>query len=401
VQTSVFRTADFRALAACVCLNSIAMMAETVTLGWLALELTNSPFLVGVAMAMRMLPLFFVGVPAGVLADRFPRHRLLMLTGAGQAATSALLGTLAVLGVVRLSHVLLLTLTAGVFRGFEHAARQSYTHDVVGARALLNGLAILGVGMRFGWLLGSLGAGAMIAHRGSGAAYVAVAVAYLAGSAALLRASAAARVAAPTGASLWRSVTSVLGAMRTNPTLLVLMTLTAGAEVLGFSHQALLPSLARDVLYVGPEGLGALNAARSAGGVLALVGASARSSSLGGGAVFVAVLVTFGISLVGLALAPHVVQLAGVMVVLVLVNAAGALADLLAQSLLQLGVPSHLRGRAGGAWVVAIGLAPLGQLQIGALASLFGVSIAFGVSGVALATLAVGTALLFPRLRRL
>src|SRR5690242_11257115 len=189
------------------------MMAETVTLGWLALELTNSPFLVGVAMATRMLPLFFVGVPAGVLADRFPRHRLLMLTGAGQAATSALLGTLALLGVVRLSHVLLLTLTAGVFRGFEHAARQSYTHDVVGARALLNGLAILGVGMRFGWLLGSLGAGAMIAHRGSGAAYVAVAVAYLAGSAALLRASASARVAAPTGASLWRSVTSVLGAM--------------------------------------------------------------------------------------------------------------------------------------------------------------------------------------------
>ena len=43
-------------------------------------ELTNSPFMVGVAMGMRMLPLFFAGVPAGALADRFPRHRLLMLT---------------------------------------------------------------------------------------------------------------------------------------------------------------------------------------------------------------------------------------------------------------------------------------------------------------------------------
>ena len=68
----------------------------------------------------------------------------------------------------------------------------------------------------------------------------------------------------------------------------------------------------------------------------------------------------------------------GVWTVLVAVNAAGALADLLAQSLLQLSVRTHLRGRAGGAWVVAIGLAPLGQLQIGALASLVGVSIAFG-----------------------
>jgi hypothetical protein len=59
------------------------------------------------------------------------------------------------------------------------------------------------------------------------------------------------------------------------------------------------------------------------------------------------------------------------------------------------------RWRAGGAWVVAIGLAPLGQLQIGALASLVGVSIAFGASGLALVLLAGSTALLVPRVRRL
>ncbi len=64
-------------------------------------------------------------------------------------------------------------------------------------------------------------------------------------------------------------------------------------------------------------------------------------------------------------------------------------------------MPDHLRGRAGGAWVVAIGLAPLGQLQIGALASLVGVSIAFGASGLALVLLAGSTALLVPRVRRL
>jgi len=401
LETSLFRVADFRALAACAFLNSIGMMAETVTLGWLALELTNSPFLVGVAMAARMLPLFFVGVPAGVLADRFPRHRLLMLTGAGQAATSATLGILTQVGVVTLGHLLLVTLAAGVFRGLEHAARQSYTHDVVGAGALVNGFAILGVGMRFGWFLGSLGAGAVIAHRGSGAAYLAVAIAYLAGSAALLWTSAPARPRPAATASVWRSVTAFVGVVRTNPTVLVLMTLTAGAEILGFSHQALLPSLARDVLHVGPEGLGTLNAARSAGGVMALIAASARSSTLGGGGPFIAALVIFGASLLGLGVAPHVVDLAGVVVVLVVVNAAGALADLLAQSLLQLSVPGNLRGRAGGAWVVAIGLAPLGQLQIGALASLFGVSAALGASGLALLALAVVAAALFPGVRRL
>jgi hypothetical protein len=176
------------------------------------------------------------------------------------------------------------------------------------------------------------------------------------------------------------------------------MLLTAGAEILGFSHQALLPSLARDVLRAGPEGLGMLNAARSAGGILGLAAASARPA---GGAFFVGVLVAFGAGLVVLAVAPSVVGFTGVVLVIVAVNAAGALADLLAQTLLQLSAPAHLRGRAGGAWVVAIGLAPLGQLQIGALASLFGVGVGFGASGLALVALAGLTALLFPRLRRL
>ena len=375
------------------------MMGEVVVLGWLTLELTDSPFLVGVAMGMRMLPLFFVGVPAGALADRFPRHRLLMLTGAGQALTAATLGAFTLSGTLGLGHLLVLTLAAGVLRGIEHAARQSYTHDVVGAGALMNGLAVLGVGVRAGWLVGSLGVGAVIAHFGSGVAYLAVALGFLGGALALLPAAAPSRARAAAAGSLWQGVLDFLVALGRDRTLLLLMMLTAGAEILGFAHQALLPSLARDVLHTGPEGLGALNAARAVGGILGLAAAFARGSA-GGGAFFLAVLMTFGASLIMLGAAPHLVGFVGVLVVLTVVNAAGALADLLAQSLLQLSVPGHLRGRAGGAWVVAIGLAPLGQLQIGALASLFGVSIALGTSGLALAMLAGTTALLFPRVRR-
>jgi MFS family permease len=374
------------------------MMGETVVLGWLTLELTDSPLMVGAALGVRMLPLFFVGVPAGALADRFPRRHLLMLTGLGQAGTTAALGIVVLAGTVSLAQVMLLTLTAGVLRGIEHAARQSYTHDVVGPAALVNGLAVLGVAMRAGWLVGSLAVGALIAQLGSGAAYLAVSLGFLGGALALVPAAVPPRPRATVSASLWRSATDFLVAVGRDRTLLVLMMLTAGAEILGFAHQALLPSLARDVLHTGPEGLGALSAARSVGGILGLAAASTVGAA--GGARFVSVLLAFGAGLVALGAAPHVVGFAGVLVVLTLVNAAGALADLLAQSLLQLGVPSELRGRAGGAWVVAIGLAPLGQLQIGALASLFGVSIALGTSGVALAILAGGTALLFPRVRR-
>jgi len=380
-------------------IGSIGMMGEVVVLGWLALELTNSPFLVGLAMGARALPLFFVGVPAGVLADRLPRHRLLMATSGGQALTTAAIGALTLAGLVSLPWLLLLTLGSGVLRALEHASRQSYAHDVVGARALLSGLALLGLAMRAGWLVGSLGAGAAIARFGPGAAYLAVALCHLAGAATLFGATARERTGPAEDASLWRGMVEFVLLVRRDGVLLGLMALTAGAEVLGFSHQALLPSLARDVLRSGPEGLGVLNAARAVGGIIGLA-ASMQGRAQSGGALFLLVLGAFGVSLVGLGAAPYVVGFAGVVVVLIAANAAGALADLLAQSLLQLRVPEHLRGRAGGAWVVAIGLAPLGQLQIGALASLLGVSAALGASGLALTALAGATALWLPRVRR-
>jgi transmembrane secretion effector len=398
---SLLRLRNFRCLGTATLLNSAGMMGETVVLGWLTLELTNSPFLVGVAMGARSIPLFFVGIPAGALADRLPRHRLLMATAAGQALTAAILGLLTLFELVSLPAILLLTFAAGTIRGIEQAARQSYTHDVAGAAELMNGLAVLGVAMRAGWLLGSLGTGWVIAHLGSGAAYLSVGAGYLAGAVALLRASAPVGTSARAAGSVWNDIVDFVAAIGRDRALLALMLLTSGAEILGFSHQALLPSLARDVLRVGPEGLGALNAARSIGGILGLLAVSMRRPVGSGGTLFLTVLAFFGASLIVLGLAPHFVGLAGVVVVLILANAAGALADLLAQSLMQLGVPARLRGRAGGAWVVAIGLGPLGQLQIGALASLFGVSLALGASGLGLVALASTAAFVFPRLRRL
>jgi MFS family permease len=385
-------------------LSSVGMMGEMVVLGWLALELTNSPFLVGLAMSARALPLFFVGAPAGVLADRVPRHQLLVATGVGQALSTAALGSITLAGHVSFTHLFVFTLASGVLRGVEHAARQSYTHDVAGAEGLVRGLAIQGLAMRCGWFAGSLGAGGVIANLGPGPAYIGVGIAYLVGTLPLVGASPPVRTAPPERESLWRAVAEFVDGVRKDRTLFVIMVLTAGAEVLGFSHQAVLPSLARDVLHTGPEGLGVLNGARSVGGFFGLVASMSGSGhrvGQAGGALFLAILVTFGASVIALGVSPYAVGFAGVVMVLLVANAAGAIADLLAQSLLQRSVPAHLRGRAGGAWVVAIGLAPLGQLQIGGLASLVGVSAALGASGLALVGLVAATAFAYPRLRRL
>jgi MFS family permease len=199
-----------------------------------------------------------------------------------------------------------------------------------------------------------------------------------------------------TAGSVWEGLTGFLAAARAEPRLPLFMALTAAGEVLGFSHQAVLPSLARDVLRVGPEGLGAMTAARQVGGIIGVLGVG-RLSQMGGlPTLFVGVLGVFGAGVAGLGLAP---SYGAVLLLLLLVNTVGALSDILGQSLMQQSVPAALRGRASGAWVVAIGVGPVGQLQIGALVSWLGVAAALGMSGAALVVVAVAARVLITRVR--
>jgi MFS family permease len=395
---SLLRRRDVRLLSLGSLFESVGMVGEQVVLGWLTLELTNSPLAVGLALGLRMAPMLVAGLPAGAVADRSDRVRLLRLAGLGMGGASAVLGVLTLTGVVALWQVLIVTVASGCVRTLYQTARQSYTHDLVGPGELVHAVALLGVAMRLGGLAGSLLTGALTARLGPGAGYLGVAAGFLAGSLAFCWTPAAGRPAATARESAWAGFVDFVRALRRDRALPGLIALTAAAEVLGFSHQALLPSLARDVLQVGAAGLGVMTAARSVGGILGIAAIAALSQAGRTGSLFLGVLMVFGVSLVVLGFASSFLW---VVLLLVLVNSMGSVSDVLSQSLIQLRAPRGQRGLAGGAWVVAIGTAPLGQLQIGALASLFGVSAALGVHGLALLVLAAAGALWFPRLRRL
>ena len=108
-ETALLRLPGFPRFACSAMLNTVAFAGEQVVLGWLVLDLTNSPLWVGVALALRMAPLLVVGLPAGVLADR--GDRLVLLRGANTTMALALtaVGTLAVLGRATIGLVLALT----------------------------------------------------------------------------------------------------------------------------------------------------------------------------------------------------------------------------------------------------------------------------------------------------
>ena len=178
----------------------------------------------------------------------------------------------------------------------------------------------------------------------------------------------------------------------------MLVVVTASVEVFGFSFIAALPELAAANFQVGAEGLGMMHAARAAGGILA----GLTLASVGGfqrrGTVYLAAIYAFGGSLLLLAASGQLIlALASIILVAVLATTS----DVLTQSLIQLSVPDRLRGRATGAWVLAVGSSPLGYLEVGALAVLLGVGGALLINGVLLIGIAVLTTILAPRLRRL
>jgi MFS family permease len=395
-EPALLRLPGFPRFACSALLNTITFAGEQVVLGWLVLDVTNSPILVGLALALRMAPLLLVGLPAGVLADRGDRLGLLRGANAAMALAMTLLGALIALGQASVGLILAVTFLVGCARALQQVTQQAHAHDLVGAGRLTEALGALGIAMRVGGLTGSLLTGALIGTLGPGAAYLAAASASLL-AALILPAHSPLGARLPTTAgSILEGLSGFLAAARAERRLPLYMALTAAGEVLGFSHQAVLPSLARDVLQVGPEGLGVMSAARQAGGILGML-AVGRLSQMGSGtSLFIGVLGAFGAGVAALGLASGY---GTVLLLLLLINVVGSVSDVLGQTLMQQVVPPGLRGRASGAWVVAIGVGPVGQLQIGALVSWVGVAAALGLSGTALVVIAAGTAFTVARSR--
>jgi MFS family permease len=394
------RFPDFRALWLSAVSSGSAFTGERIVVGWFLLEETDSPFSVGLGLALSMIPNLLLGVPAGVLADRFDRRLLMRLSGFSAGLNVGVLAVLGLAGLLEVWQVLLLSFAGGCLRTLGGPARQTYAFDIVGSAHVVNAMALLNLGQRFGAIVGSLAAGAVLATLGVGAAFLTIAVAYaLSGAAALLAHSRG--QSAPAANPLqpfWRGFSDYAGEFKGNRTLALLVLLTASVEVLGFSFQALLPSIARDRLDAGASGLGFLNAMTAAGGLASIAFVTLRGDIEHRGLVFLFVLQAFGLALIVLGQGGTMLLAGGACL---LVASLAALSDLLTQSLVQAAVPNELRGRAMGSWALAIGIGPLGTLQIGALAAALGITVALTANGLVLLALGVASLALSKRLRSL
>ena len=369
-----------------------------VVLGWFVLELTDSALMVALAMALRMLPNLLVGIPAGAIADAMDRRRLLQVLSLAKVVPAAAIGMLIAFDSAELWELLALTIVGGGLTTFYQTAKASFVYDIVGPELAVQGLTMINLARRLGGVVGPIAAGIITERLGADVAFFVLAGIHVLTAATMLLVRSRGQAAPLRGRSAWESLQGFATEIRSNRALLALGISTASLEVLGFSHMVILPSLARDVMGLGAEGLGLMSGIRSLGGVVGIVLLAAHPGVKRKGLLYLGAIFLFGGCLVSLGFAPNILL---VLLILAVVNAAMALTDILSQSLMQLSVPNELRGRAMGSWVLAIGMGPLGSLQMGALASLAGVAFALSFNGVGLMALAFALGVFIPRMRRM
>lgn len=398
IQLPALRNPDYRRLWCGAAFNQQGMSGEHVVLGALVFQITESTGWIGVIMAIYFLPLFFFGMLSGAVADWMDRRTLLRRTELAFIALQLGFAALLFVGIDDLWLIVGFALMTGSLRALHQPVRVSYAYDIVGGDQVVSGLGLLNLSARSGQLIGALLVGLVMKNYGAPAALAVIAGGHLVALAAFARLRSAGEAAVKTRAPIAENLREYASELRSNSILLMLVLITAAVEVFGFSFATALPELATVRLNLGEDGLGYLHAARAAGGIVAGLAMSFMGQLQRRGFAYLLVIFAFGASILLLSVEG---ALLFTVVAVALVALLATASDVLTQSMMQLSVANELRGRAMGVWVLAVGIAPVGHLQMGALSEAIGLSNALAVNGAVLVLVGLIVAVAAPRLRQL
>ncbi len=371
-----------------------------VATSWLVYRLTGSALLLGLVAFAGQVPTFVLSPFAGVLIDRWNRHRIIVVTQIVAMVQSALLAAFALSGTITVAHVFALAILQGLVNAFDMPARQSFVVEMVESREdLPNAIALNSSLVNSARLIGPSLGGVLIAAFGEGWCFAIDAVSYIAVIASLLAMRVVPR---PRQASRARVLAELRDgaayAARFGPIRAILL-LLALVSFTGVPYMVLTPIFAAEVLGGGPHTLGLLMATSGVGALCGALWLASRKTVLGLGRTLVITSSVLGVGLIGYALSQWIWLSVGF---LLAVGAGMVISMGASNTILQTVVDEDKRGRVMGFYAMAFfGMAPFGSLAAGALAERFGAPAT--VFGCGVATL-IGTALFarkLPELRRL
>lgn len=376
---------------------SLARFMMMVSLGWMVLEMTDSPLSLGMIWATRSAPYLLFGMLAGAVADKVDRRRLLIWMFVLLAVSAGVMGALISRDWVQLWHIFLFSFVIGLISTFAMTARQTLVVDIVGQEDAMSSLSMNAVAMRIMGVVGGGAAGAVIKLLGMAWPFYIMVIAYLVGIIALLLIRGVVRKESSGQQSIRGNFTEGLRIIYKNKIVRTLMVMAIICEVFGFSYMVVVPVFARDILNVGVVGLGMFSAAQSLGGLLAVLGLASLGNYKRKGWLILAVFLLFGVFLVFFSQSPWYPMS---LLLVGLVGGMAAVFDTMQHTLLQLSVTEEQRGRAMGIWQLSIGFGPIGHLAVGVIAGLIGVQLALSINGIGMIVIFLVLVSFVPRLRR-
>jgi MFS family permease len=397
-------------------ISMIGTWMTRVATGWLVFRLSGqdeakAALMLGIVGFAGQIPAFFLAPFAGVLVDRWNRHRLLVITQVLSLVQSALLAVVAFAvpghlpsagpDLLVIGTIIALAFFQGLINAFDMPARQTFLVEMVDRREdLPNAIALNSSLVNGARLLGPSLAGVLIALAGEGWCFLVDAISYLAVIAALLAMRIRPREMPAQRAPLWRGVTEgVRYAFGFAPIRAILL-LLALVSFMGMPYTTLMPIFAKALAPdAGARVFGFLMTASGTGALVGALYLASRHSVLGLGRVMVLATLAFGAGLIGFALS----QVLWLSLALVLVTGFGMMVEMAASNtILQTIVDENKRGRVMSFYTMAfMGMAPLGNLFAGSLAQWIGAADTVLVGGIACIAGAMAFALKLPQLREL
>jgi predicted MFS family arabinose efflux permease len=374
------------------------LWAEQIVFGWLALELTDTPWKVAMLGFFRTIPLL-LGVFTSVISDRFPRRKLLIALQLLAMSGIAALLLLHLNGLLGYWHLAAVSLLNGCIFAVDWPTRRAIYPDIVGDSSVIDAMLLENVGLGCAWCLGSLAGGAVVGSLGAAGALVLL-IAIGCGSTIMLWRMTT-RSQAPDHPMGWRNasrrLTDGLRYVRGKPRIVGVLILTVIMNGWVFPVHSLMPVFARDVLGTGATGLGVLAGGYGVGLLLGLSlvrwGRRYFSNSI---VLVVGCLLISGAIAVFCFSSMYAVSLA-----LIVVAGLGHGGFGVMQSGIVLSETSdEMRGRAMATVVFSIGCGPLGYLQISAMVAYFGAPISMGVMATVAFLCVLTVAVLLPGFAR-
>lgn len=358
-------------------LSNIGTWMHHVALGWLVLQMTNSPFLLGLVGFAQFVPALLFSLPGGVIADRVNRRRWLLMTHAAMLMVALTLAVLVTLEIITYPEILAIAFLLGTATAVNAPTYQAMVRDLSSQEDVLNAIAMNSMQFNLSRFIGPSVAGILVSTVGLVSCFYINSASFLAPLVALSLVHWHGQPHAATGSVLGRLLEG-FRYLRGHRQILLLVSLVAMMSLFGLPYLIFLPVFARDVLEVGARGLGYMTSASGGGALLgAVLLATWHPERRRGPLVLGGTLVFFGGVLL-LALSRNFyLSLAA----LVVVGGAMVAAVATVNSLIQTLVPDAVRGRVLSWHTMAyFGFSPLGSLLVGTLANTWGTPAALALS---------------------